>query len=530
MQCVEIGYSDMRMLYLSLNLPFSWSFRWLTPPWVSLSRGRGNRGRVPACMLGICWVSLSWTLVYLAVDAHVAWTEESAEECRKERCASPHAFPAFLHASYKVLQPVRLVRTTLFLDMFTLAVLAIAALPAILARNISDFSRPIDVDANFHSFAKRVSSGCGTSAQVSCSTSSPSDTCCVESPGGLLLQTQFWDTNPSTGPSNSWTIHGLWPDNCDGTFQENCDSSRAYTGIASLLTAQGASDTLSFMQQFWVDINGKNEQFWEHEWSTHGTCMSTLEPSCLPSGSAKGAEAVIFFENVVKLFKTLPTYDWLAAAGITPSSSKTYTLAQITSALKSASGVTPALSCSGTSINQISYYMHLRGSVIDGAFQLIDSPKSSSCASTGLKYPLKSGSPTTTGTTSAGGSSPTGAPGTLPSKALIHAVTSSGSVGGLLSGGTWSTQTPGTYTISGSASSFTMSSSKGSCGVSSGKLSCGSGVSTTFSAVTSGSDLLLASGGSTAFSSDATPSGSTQQTVFTGSSHSETFTLSIVST
>ncbi len=30
-----------------------------------------------------------------------------------------------------------------------------------------------------------------------------------------------------------------------------------------LLTAQGASDTLAFMQQFWVDINGQNEQFWE---------------------------------------------------------------------------------------------------------------------------------------------------------------------------------------------------------------------------------------------------------------------------
>jgi hypothetical protein len=24
------------------------------------------------------------------------------------------------------------------------------------------------------------------------------------------LQTQFWDTDPVTGPSNSWTIHGLW--------------------------------------------------------------------------------------------------------------------------------------------------------------------------------------------------------------------------------------------------------------------------------------------------------------------------------
>ena len=75
-----------------------------------------------------------------------------------------------------------------------------------------------------------------------------------------------------------------------------------------------------------------------------------------------------------------------------------------------------------------------------------------------------------------------------------------------------------------------MKTSKGSCGVSSGQLTCGSGVSaSTFSAVTSGSDLLLAFGGSTTFSSDATPSGTAQETVFTGSSHSKTYTLSIVS-
>ncbi|KAI0783293.1 ribonuclease T2 [Abortiporus biennis] len=372
---------------------------------------------------------------------------------------------------------------------------------------------------------KRISSGCSTSGSASChNTTKQTDLCCFESPGGLLLQTQFWDTNPTTGPSNSWTIHGLWPDNCDGTFSENCDSSRDYTNIAGLLTAQGASSTLSFMQEFWVDINGQNEQFWEHEWSTHGTCYSTLERSCLPSGSATGAEAVAFFNTVVALFKTLPTYTFLANAGITPSSSATYTLSQITSAIKSATGFTPALDCDGSAINQISYYFNLKGSLIDGSFVAIDAPKKGSCASTGLKYPLKSGSPTST--TTSGGSSPTGGSGSLPSKGTIHASTT----GGLLTAGTWSTQTLATYTFSGTSSSFTMSTSKGNCGVSSGQLTCGSGVSSsTFSAVSSGGNLLLAFGGSTSFTSDGTPSGTVQQTVFTGTSHSADYNLLIVS-
>jgi len=36
------------------------------------------------------------------------------------------------------------------------------------------------------------------------------NTCCFSSPGGELLQTQFWDTDPATGPANHWTVHGLW--------------------------------------------------------------------------------------------------------------------------------------------------------------------------------------------------------------------------------------------------------------------------------------------------------------------------------
>ncbi|KAJ7736075.1 ribonuclease [Mycena olivaceomarginata] len=363
-----------------------------------------------------------------------------------------------------------------------------------------------------------VASGCSTIGPVSCSnTSSVSD---------LLFR--FWDTSPPTGPNDSWTIHGM----CflRQTFTENCDPSRAYTGIASLLTAQGAASTLSFMQTFWKDINGNDETFWEHEWSTHGTCMSTLNPTCLPSGRPQGAEAVAFFQTVVTLFQTLPTFTWLSNQGITPSSTATYTLASLTAAIEAESGVgfTPVFKCSGSTLNAIQYYFHLRGSIIDGAFQQIDAPESGSCPTSGIKYPLKT-HPVTSGSAlllASGGSTVWTSDG-LPTKATIHAF----SIGGLLSLGTWSTQTLATFTISGTMDSFTMISSKGNCSVGGGTFVCGSGVSlTSFSAVTSGSCLLLASGGSTAWSSDGVPSGTKVFPVFAGSDHAQEYTLFIVST
>lgn len=49
--------------------------------------------------------------------------------------------------------------------------------------------------------------------QLSChNTTAVTDFCCFNSPGGQMLQTQFWDAHPTTGPVDSWTIHGLWWD------------------------------------------------------------------------------------------------------------------------------------------------------------------------------------------------------------------------------------------------------------------------------------------------------------------------------
>ncbi|KAF2200541.1 ribonuclease M [Delitschia confertaspora ATCC 74209] len=362
--------------------------------------------------------------------------------------------------------------------------------------------------------------------QLSCqNTTVVTDLCCFNSPGGQLLQTQFWDTNPVTGPVDSWTIHGLWPDRCDGTYDANCDSSRAYTNITAIIKSASKTDLLSYMQTYWKDYNGDDETFWEHEWSKHGTCISTLDPECYSDHKAT-EEVVDFFQKTVDLFKTLPSYEWLSAAGITPSTSKTYTTAEIQAALSAhRSGVTVTLGCSSGALNEIWYHYAVRGSVQTGEFvpSNPDGTKST-CPATGIKYLPKSGGATPT--TSKGGSTPTStsAPGTpFSGKGYLNVVSGGANKGCLISAGTWyTTGTCATFTATENTAGagFTLSSSKGKCAVVSGAFTCGSTVST--ATVFTSAQSALVSGNGGGWSADAVASGSTQQKVYEGSGHSAT--------
>jgi len=234
------------------------------------------------------------------------------------------------------------------------------------------------------------SSSCPVNSPASCTPNADrSNLCCYEYPGGLISLTQFWDTHPPSGPSDSWTIHGLWPNHCDGKWDQGCDSSRDYTNIGGLLSDQGAGDTLSFMQTYWVDNHGQTEHFWEHEWDKHGTCYSTLNPSCLSPDSPTGAEAVAFFQTAVGLFQQYNIYNALSNAGITPSSHKTYSLSDLESALSSAFGAMPSFDCHGKYLNEAYIWFNLQGSVIDGSFVPVDAPSPGKCPQEGIRYEPK---------------------------------------------------------------------------------------------------------------------------------------------
>ncbi|KAI1092290.1 ribonuclease M [Rostrohypoxylon terebratum] len=372
---------------------------------------------------------------------------------------------------------------------------------------------------------------CANTNELSCHNSTTvADLCCFNYPGGSLLQTQFWDTDPAVGPDDSWTIHGLWPDHCDGTYDATCDSSRAYTNITAILKAFGEDDMLSYMNTYWLPNDGTGESFWEHEWGKHGTCISTLEPSCFTDYQAT-EEVHYYFNTTITLFKSLPTYQWLADAGITPSSSKTYALADIQAALsKGHSGEKVYIGCTDDAIEQVYYYFNTYGSVATGQF-VPTSPDNSDdggCPSTGVKYLPKSGgggsSSTTTTTattttstptsTTSGGSTPT-ATGTFSGKGTLNVVTGGSTTGCLISSGKWyTTGTCATFTAATSGSGFTLKSSKGYCTVSGGSLACAADTSSDAADVFAADGTNLANSAGNDWYADSVPSGSTQGTVY----------------
>ncbi|KAI9744780.1 MAG: hypothetical protein M1818_001705 [Claussenomyces sp. TS43310] len=238
------------------------------------------------------------------------------------------------------------------------------------------------------------------------------DSCCTETYGGLVLGTQFWDTYTgleSQGqklPRDSWTLHGLWPDFCNGSYTQYCDLSRQYdpspspntttgtaTGIpvppytgpniGTFLKPFGKFDLLAYMNKYWISQGSPNSDFWGHEFSKHGTCYSTFDLPCYGPEYRKHEDVVDFFETAIMYYEQLPTWKWLAAKKIHPSNTTTYTLSDIQAALTAGFGAVPYIGCSGpryngtaagngtldrgyTQISEVWYYHHVYGRVQRG--------------------------------------------------------------------------------------------------------------------------------------------------------------------
>ncbi|KAJ3231879.1 ribonuclease T2-like [Chytriomyces hyalinus] len=203
------------------------------------------------------------------------------------------------------------------------------------------------------------------------------DSCCV-SATGLFVFAQNFTTGLSYGP-NPWTrnqvvseigarftLHGLWADNCDGTFNGTkyiepghikntslpdydlygCDKARSFENAAQVLATRPSKARLTkWMKTNWRAGDGDDSWFWSHEWSKHGTCTSSFNPSCYGKAFKKYDDFFDFMEVSIEVFKGLDMLSAFKAASIVPSDTKQYNITQLNAAHKAAFGVEGGMQC-----------------------------------------------------------------------------------------------------------------------------------------------------------------------------------------
>lgn len=236
---------------------------------------------------------------------------------------------------------------------------------------------------------------CPADLPFSCTNSTPIDnSCCFESPGGVFLQTQFWNYYPPIGGNETFTLHGLWPDNCDGTFEQFCDDSLNIKrgDLHRILVEQFRDQELyDKVELYWKNFNGNDEYLWVHEWNKHATCVKTIRPQCYGVNGKENRNVYDFFKTSVSLYEQLNTFDFLKGAGIVPSLDKTYSKEEVSAALEKAFGASVYFKCNKYSaLQEIWYFHHLRGPLLLEKFAPIPALVESNCPDTGIKFLPKS--------------------------------------------------------------------------------------------------------------------------------------------
>ncbi|EJT98394.1 hypothetical protein DACRYDRAFT_18041 [Dacryopinax primogenitus] len=185
---------------------------------------------------------------------------------------------------------------------------------------------------------------CPVPGVFSCTPEAQSTTsCCVQKPGGVLLHVQLWDVG--IGLPNSWGIHGLWPDLCNGGYDESHDGDgRAYTPeqISDVLAASGpdGQSLVDFMNQVWLSNDDSPSEFWAHEASDAHFPGRRTVCGCRRSNQAA----------------SMTTRDFV---------------------------------CKGRKLSQVEYYLRAQGPVQDGNFVQSHPTRNSNCPDEGIEYPMK---------------------------------------------------------------------------------------------------------------------------------------------
>lgn len=127
-------------------------------------------------------------------------------------------------------------------------------------------------------------------------------------------------------PKAVFGIHGLWPNYDDGSYPQSC-SSQAYS-------PNEVKDLIALMDDDWGSLacpSSDSENFWQHEWSKHGTCS--------------GMSVHEYFQKSINLYGKYDITGALAKAGILPNGAH-YQVESIRKAIGTVlSGHLPGIEC-----------------------------------------------------------------------------------------------------------------------------------------------------------------------------------------
>lgn len=98
-----------------------------------------------------------------------------------------------------------------------------------------------------------------------------------------------------------WSIHGYWPEYNRTSYPENCNQTKCKEFNINALDEAGLTPQLHkywFSCPEWQQLFGSNEEFWNHEWCKHATCMS------------RNVNLTEYFGETIKLFLSTRKQNW----------------------------------------------------------------------------------------------------------------------------------------------------------------------------------------------------------------------------
>ncbi|RKP27695.1 ribonuclease T2-like protein, partial [Syncephalis pseudoplumigaleata] len=196
------------------------------------------------------------------------------------------------------------------------------------------------------------------------------DRCCIPEYGLFALTLQW---NQKVGAADTFTIHGLWPDGCNGERAPSggCDSGRQYKNVGNIIKSRNGT-LYEELNKYWPSDASPNNVFWcvTHEWGKHGTCVSTLNPRCYGSGYTPNQDMLDYFTDTLALRSQYDVYGAFVKGGLKPGDKASAD--QFSAAANKAFGRGITLRCDGGRLSEVMLYFTVSGR----SFKLTDPPRS----------------------------------------------------------------------------------------------------------------------------------------------------------